>query len=144
MSNLLHNISMKPNFLCHGSRFDKDRVICSYEKPSSSEQTSPVDPVLVHNTQSSVELTTHLTLSRKRNLGWPSTKQWATAKESASEITLTISNVISLSSGEYLQPFNSHEWLRQNFSLQYQYNINQTSDENKGKILFGCNQLIQY
>ena len=71
MSNLLHNISVKPNFLCHGSRFDKDRVICTYEKPSSSEQTSPV-------------------------------------------------------------------------SLQYQYNINQTSDENKGKILFGCNQLIQY
>ena len=71
MSNLLHNISVKPKFLCHGSRFDKDRVICIYEKPSSSEQTSPVDPVLVQNTQSSVELTTHLTLSRKR----PSTKQ---------------------------------------------------------------------
>ena len=24
------------------------------------------------------------------------------------------------------------------------YSINQTGDENKGKILFGCNQLIQY
>ena len=27
-------------------------------------------------------------------------------------------------------PFNSHEWPRQNFSLQYQYIIKQTSDEN--------------
>ena len=39
MSNLLHNILMKPNFLCHGSRLDKD-------------------------TQSSAELTLHLTLLR--------------------------------------------------------------------------------
>ena len=30
-------------------------------------------------------------------------------------------------------PFNSHKWPRQNFSLQYQYNIDQTSDENKEK-----------
>ena len=28
---------------------------------------------------------------------------------------------------------NSHEWPRQNFSLQYLYNIQQTSDENKDK-----------
>ena len=36
-------------------------------------------------------------------------------------------------------PFNSHEWPRQNFSLQYQieYNINQMSDENKEKYQFG-------
>ena len=27
-------------------------------------------------------------------------------------------------------PFNSHEWPRQNFSLQYQYNIDQISDKN--------------
>ena len=32
---------------------------------------------------------------------------------------------------------NSHEWPRQNFSLQYQYNINQMSDENKEKYKFG-------
>ena len=28
----------------------------------------------------------------------------------------------------------SHEWSRQNFLLKYQYNIKQTSDENKEKI----------
>ena len=38
-----------------------------------------------------------------------------------------------------LKPFNSHEWPRQNFSLQYQYNINQISDENKEKYQFGDN-----
>ena len=32
-----------------------------------------------------------------------------------------------------VSPFNSHEWPRQNFSLQYQNNIQQTSDENKEK-----------
>ena len=52
---------MKPNFFCHGSRLDKDRVICTHQKPSSSEQTSPVD---VQNTQSSAELTVYLTLLR--------------------------------------------------------------------------------
>ena len=41
-------------------------------------------------------------------------------------------------------PFNAHEWPRQNFSLQYPYNINQTSDENKEKFQFGNNLLIQY
>ena len=30
----------------------------------------------------------------------------------------------------FFYTFNSHEWPRQNFSLQYQYNIKQTSDEN--------------
>ena len=34
---------------------------------------------------------------------------------------------------------NFHKWLRQNFSLQYQYNINQISDENKEKYQFGDN-----
>ena len=29
--------------------------------------------------------------------------------------------------------YTFHEWPRQNFSLQYQYNIKQTSDENKEK-----------
>ena len=32
------------------------------------------------------------------------------------------------------KPFNSHEWPRENFSLQYQYNIKQTSDESKENI----------
>ena len=31
----------------------------------------------------------------------------------------------------HLNPFNSHEWPRQNFSLQYQYNIKQRSNENE-------------
>ena len=56
-------ISVKPNFLRHRWRLDEDRVICTYEKPSSSELTS-LDPVLVQQTQSSAELTVHLTLSR--------------------------------------------------------------------------------
>ena len=34
-------------------------------------------------------------------------------------------------------PFNSHEWPRQNFPLQYQYNINEKSDENKEKYQAG-------
>ena len=40
-------------------------------------------------------------------------------------------------------PFNSHEWPRQNFSLQYQYNIKQTSDEIKEKYQLGDYKLIQ-
>ena len=31
------------------------------------------------------------------------------------------------------EPFHSPEWPRQSFSLQYQYNVNQISDENKEK-----------
>ena len=42
------------------------------------------------------------------------------------------------------QEYYSHDWPRQNFSLQYQYNINQISDENKEKYQFGDNWLIQY
>ena len=34
------------------------------------------------------------------------------------------------------KPFASHEWPRQNFSLQYQYNVNQTGEENKEKYRF--------
>ena len=34
---------------------------------------------------------------------------------------------------ENISPFNSHEWPRQNFSSQYQYNTNQKSDENEEK-----------
>ena len=45
---------------------------------------------------------------------------------------------------EVFNPLNSHEWPRQNFSLQYQYNIKQTSDENKEKYQLGDYKLIQY
>ena len=38
----------------------------------------------------------------------------------------------------------SYEWPRQNFSLQYQYNIKQTSNENKEKYQSGDYKLIQY
>ena len=38
-----------------------------------------------------------------------------------------------------IKPFNSHEWRRLNFSLQYQYNINQINDENREKYQFGDN-----
>ena len=34
-------------------------------------------------------------------------------------------------------PFNSHEWPSQNFSLQYLHNINQISDETKEKYQIG-------
>ena len=39
---------------------------------------------------------------------------------------------------------NSQEWPRQNFSLQYKYNIKQISDENKEKYKFGDSELTQY
>ena len=42
-------------------------------------------------------------------------------------------------SGRLYKPFHSHEWPRQNFSFQYQYNINQTRDENKENYQFGDN-----
>ena len=35
--------------------------------------------------------------------------------------------------------FNSHEWPRQNFSLQYQYSVNQVSYENKENYQFRDN-----
>ena len=41
-------------------------------------------------------------------------------------------------------PFHPHQWPRENFSLQYQYNIKQTSDENKERYQFGDYQLVQY
>ena len=40
--------------------------------------------------------------------------------------------------------FDSQEWPRQNFSLQNQYNIKQTSDENKEKYQLKDYELIQY
>ena len=42
------------------------------------------------------------------------------------------------------EPLSSHRWPRQNFSLQYQYNIKQTSDENKEKYQVGDYRFIQY
>ena len=44
----------------------------------------------------------------------------------------------------FFYTFNSHEGPRQNFSLQYQYNIKQTSDENIEKFQLTDYQLIQY
>ena len=46
---------------------------------------------------------------------------------------------LHLSKGHYkdTKPFNSQKWPRQNFSLQYHYNIKQASDENKGKYQLG-------
>ena len=32
---------------------------------------------------------------------------------------------------EYLNPFTPHKWPRQNFSLQYQYNVKQAGDKNR-------------
>ena len=43
-----------------------------------------------------------------------------------------------------ISSFNSHKWLRQNFFLQYQYNIKQKSDENIEKYQLGDYKLIQY
>ena len=43
-----------------------------------------------------------------------------------------------------LLTLNSHEWPQHNFSLQYQYNIQQTSDEKKEKYQLGDYKLIQY
>ena len=46
-------------------------------------------------------------------------------------------HVGSLSLSQFFLPFNSHEWPRQNFSLQYQHSIKQTSDENKEEYQLG-------
>ena len=43
-----------------------------------------------------------------------------------------------------LLPFCYLEWLRQNFSLQYQYNTKQTSNEIKEKYKLGDYNVIQY
>ena len=43
-----------------------------------------------------------------------------------------------------LQPFNSHKWPRQNFSLQYQDNTKLTRYKNKEKYQLGDYFLIQY
>ena len=42
-----------------------------------------------------------------------------------------------------IEPFK-YEWSRQNFFLQYQYNINQASDKNREKYQLGDYELIQY
>ena len=38
---------------------------------------------------------------------------------------------------------NTHKWPGHNFSLQYQYNMQQTSDENKDKYQLGDYLLVQ-
>ena len=48
-----------------------------------------------------------------------------------------MAHVGSLSLSQFFLPFNSHEWPRQNFSLQYQHSIKQTSDENKEEYQLG-------
>ena len=101
MNNLLHKISAKPNFFCHGSRLDKDWVICTYEKPSSSEQTSPVDRVLVQNTHSSAELTVHLTVLRTES-GLATFETVSDCKKECVRDNINNSKVISLSGGECL------------------------------------------
>ena len=45
---------------------------------------------------------------------------------------------------KFVSTLNSRQWSRQNFSLQYQYDIRQTSDENKEKYQLGDYWLIQY
>ena len=44
---------------------------------------------------------------------------------------------------DLFQPGNSHEWPSQNFSLQYQYNVKQTSDEKEEKYQLGDYKFIQ-
>ena len=51
--------------------------------------------------------------------------------------TMQVAHVGSLSLSQFFLPFNSHEWPRQNFSLQYQHSIKQTSDENKEEYQLG-------
>ena len=63
--------------------------------------------------------------------GWTSLSPWSLRAKLKSEATET--NCFSDSSLESYWPFKSHEWPRQNFSLRYQYNAKQTSNESKGK-----------
>ena len=57
-----------------------------------------------------------------------------------------LASTFSLQYHPWLKPqsFNSHKWPRLNFSLWYQYNIKQTSDENKEKYKLREYKLIQY
>ena len=47
-------------------------------------------------------------------------------------------------SPNWLMGVNSHEWPRQNLSLQYQYNIKQKMNKNTEKKSIRSNKLIQY
>ena len=66
---------------------------------------------------------------------------WLQGQEIGFEMWLGYCSVLKQDTqlSSYLSPCskvltpNSHEWPRQNFLLQYQYNINQISDENKEK-----------
>ena len=49
---------------------------------------------------------------------------------------MRMKEIIANQRSAWLLTFNSHKWPRQNISLQYQYNIEQTSDENKEKYQF--------
>ena len=49
------------------------------------------------------------------------------------EIVMTNKKLVILEGQKVLAPFSAHEWLRQNFSLQYLYNIKYASNENKEK-----------
>ena len=46
-------------------------------------------------------------------------------------------SVFMVAQVEQAQPFDSNEWPRKNFFLQYQWNIMQTSNENMEKYQLG-------
>ena len=54
--------------------------------------------------------------------------------EKASDYNLCPNTFIEQIFEFLLKLFNSYNWQRQNFSLQYQYNIKQTSNENKKNV----------
>ena len=64
-----------------------------------------------------------------------------TVKEPSSETRLRSAKVVLIIAFswscqilfQFPYPFTSHEWLRENLSLQYKYNIKHRSDENKVK-----------
>ena len=55
----------------------------------------------------------------------------------ASKLSQVHNMHLNLPSVIFPSPFNSHEWPRYNFSLPYQYNIKQVSDENEEKYQLG-------
>ena len=50
----------------------------------------------------------------------------------------------SISDSNINWALHSHKWPRHNFSLQYQYNVKQTSDENKKEKLTGPMTITGY
>ena len=57
-------------------------------------------------------------------------RQWGKSQDNLALMALNIRKLL-------FNPFNSHEWPRQNFSLQSLHNISQISDETKEKYQFG-------